>query len=186
MSQATSFQCGDHTDDDLCKWNMDVLANTPQNDQDCTTTDASPHRSNEKKNKVKSKKETKETSSKKEIDSHCATDDETGEGSEQSSNKDLDIDVSFQEEDEETEKSTEEEEWFEYIKPSSKEAEEHMKKTKILCWTETHRRMKLEDGRENCITSERKMDKQNIRLAPWSRQQNQNTKMIGKTTSMIS
>ena len=72
-------------------------------------------------------------------------DDEIGEGSEQSSNKDQDGDVSLQEEvDEEIDKNnTDEKEWFEYIiNRSTKEAEEHMKKTKIPCWTETHRRMK--------------------------------------------
>ena len=44
-----------------------------------------------------------------ENDSLCVTDEETGEGSEQSSNKDQDSDVSFQEDDEEIDKSEKEE-----------------------------------------------------------------------------
>ena len=67
----------------------------------------------------------------------------TGEGHEQSSNKDQDSDVSFQEDqDEEIDKSEKEEEWIEFIKRSTKGPEEHMKKMKIPCWIETHRRMK--------------------------------------------
>ena len=72
-----------------------------------------------------------------------ATDEETGEGSGQSSNRDQDSDISFHEdEDEEIDKCEKEEEWIEFIKRSTKEAEEHLKKTNIPCWIETHRRMK--------------------------------------------
>ena len=66
-----------------------------------------------------------------EIDKHAeeankyATDKETEEGSDQNSNKDQDSDVSFQEEIDDAIDSTE---WIEYIKRSTKEAEEHMKK----------------------------------------------------------
>ena len=35
----------------------------------------------------------------------------------------------------------------------------------------------MEDGKKNNIPTERKMDKQNIRLTPWSRQQNQDNKI---------
>ena len=49
MPQITSFQHGDHTDDDLCKRNVDIVSDTRKDDQDRTTKDASPHRSNEKK-----------------------------------------------------------------------------------------------------------------------------------------
>ena len=38
--------------------------------------------------------------------------------------------------------SGKEEEWIEFIKRSTKEAEKHMKKMKIPCWIETHRRLK--------------------------------------------
>ena len=61
-------------------------------------------------------------------ESKYATDKETEEGSDQDSNKDQDSDVSFQEEIDEAIDSTEkEEDWIEYIKRSTKEAEEHMK-----------------------------------------------------------
>ena len=60
---------------------------------------------------------------KEENDPLCVTVKETEEGSEQSSNKDHDSDVSFQEDqDEEIDKSEKEEEWIEFIKRSTKEA----------------------------------------------------------------
>ena len=71
------------------------------------------------------------------------TDRETEEGSDQNSSKDQDSDVSFQEDTEEEIDATEDEEdWIEYIKRSTREAEEHMKKHKIPCWIEIHRRLK--------------------------------------------
>ena len=71
------------------------------------------------------------------------TDKETKEGSEQNSIKDQDSDVSFQEEaDEEIDATDNEEDWIEYIKRITKEAEEHMEKQKIPCWIEIHRRQK--------------------------------------------
>ena len=73
----------------------------------------------------------------------CATDKETEEGSDQNSDKDQDSDVSFQEEiDEEIDTTEKEEDWIEYIKISTKEAEEHVEKHKIPCWIEIHRRLK--------------------------------------------
>ena len=100
------------------------------------------------KRKYKSKKDAANKKG-KEIDKHAeeenkyATDKETEEGSDQNSDKDQDSDVSFQEDKEEAIDTTEkEEDWIEYIKRSTKEAEEHMKKMKIPCWIETHRRLK--------------------------------------------
>ena len=83
------------------------------------------------------------------------SDKETEEGSDQNSNKDQDSDVSFQDEVEEEINATEnEEDWIEYIKRSTKEAEEHMEKQKKKpCWTEIHRRMKLANGTKNCFPS---------------------------------
>ena len=80
----------------------------------------------------------------KEEELHCVTDAETEEGSKQSSTCDQDSDVSFHEDtDEEIDKGEiEEKDRVEYIKRSTKEAEEHMMKTKIACWIEAHRRMK--------------------------------------------
>ena len=50
--------------------------------------------------------------------------------------------MSFQEDIDEAIDTTEkEEDWIEYIKRSTKEAEEYMKKMKMLCWIETHRRL---------------------------------------------
>ena len=59
------------------------------------------------------------------------TDEESEEGPDQNSNKDQDSDVSFQDEvDEEIDATENEEDWIEYIKRSTKEAEEHKEKTK--------------------------------------------------------
>ena len=59
------------------------------------------------------------------------SDKEKEEGPDQNSNKDQDSDVSFQEEfDEEIDATENEEDWIEYIKRSTKEAEEHMKNKK--------------------------------------------------------
>ena len=80
----------------------------------------------------------------------CATDKETEEGSDQNSDKDQDSVVSFQKDiDEEIDTTEKEEDWFEYIKRSTKEAEEHMKKMKIPCWIETHRRLKWRMARRS-------------------------------------
>ena len=132
-----------------------TLSQTRKNDQDRTTKDASPHRPDEKKiqneREKGNKREDHERNGKtKENDSLCDTDEETGEGSEQNSNKDQDSDVSFQDdEDEDIDKCD-------------------MKKTKIPCWIETHRRLKLRIAMRNCIPPGRTMDKQNYRLEPWS------------------
>ena len=51
--------------------------------------------------------------------------------------------MSFQEDaDEEIDATENEEEWFEYIKRSTREADENMKKHKLKCWIEVHRRQK--------------------------------------------
>ena len=51
--------------------------------------------------------------------------------------------MSFQEDTEEAINTTEkEEDWIEYIKRSTKEAEEYMKKKKLPCWIVIHKRLK--------------------------------------------
>ena len=86
---------------------------------------------------------TAEETKKYEEEEKCATDKETEEGSDQNSDKDQDSDVSSQEDIDEAFDTTEkEEDWIEYIKRSTKEAEEYMKKKKIPCRIETHRRLK--------------------------------------------
>ena len=96
-----------------------------------------------KPKKVKMNKKEEGTEKENEEDNDDLIDKETEEGSEQNSNKVQDSDVSFQEEaDEEIDATDNEENWFEYIKRSTKEAEEYMEKQKISCWIETHRRQK--------------------------------------------
>ena len=96
------------------------------------------------------------------------TDKETMEGSEQRSNKDQDSDVSFQEEvDEEIDATENEEDWIEYIKRSTKEAEEQMEKQKIPCWIETHRRLKLLMARRIASLPEKRWSKRVFDWHPW-------------------
>ena len=105
------------------------------------------------------------------------TDKETEKGSEQNSNKDQDSDVSFQEEvDEEIDATEHEEDWIEYIKRSTQEAEEHMEKHNIPCWVESHRRLKWRMARRIVSLPEKKVDQKNLRLAPRTRHDHQNTK----------
>ena len=86
------------------------------------------------KRKYKSKKDAakkmeEEIEKQADEESKGTTDEETEEGSDHNSDKDQDRDVSFQEDDEEEIDSTEkEEDWIGYIKRSTKEAEELMKK----------------------------------------------------------
>ena len=92
---------------------------------------------------VKMNKKEEGTEKVEEKEEGGTTDKETEEGSELDSRKDQDSDVSFQEDDDEEIDATEnEEDWIEYIKRSTKEAEEHMENHKIECWTEVHRRQK--------------------------------------------
>ena len=96
-----------------------------------------------KSKKVTASKKDEGTDKKEEDENEGTTDKEPEEGSEQNSNKDQDSDVSFQEKaDEEIDATENEEDWIEYIKRSTKEAEEHMEKQKIPCWIETHIRLK--------------------------------------------
>ena len=95
-------------------------------------------------------------------------DEETGQGSEQSSNQDLDSDVSVQEDnDEEIDTTKKEVEWIECIKRSTKEAEECMKKTKIVCWIENTQNNEMANCQKTSILIERKVTQQNLRLAFW-------------------
>ena len=147
VPQTTSVQHGHHANADIRKWNVDVITKTRKDYQDRATKDASPHCTKKKKIQIdKQKRNTRWDSGgdeKYEEEKKCATDKETEEGSDQNSDKDQDSDVSFQEEiDEEIDATEKEEDWIEYIKISTKEAEEHMEKYKIRCWIEIHRRLK--------------------------------------------
>ena len=97
LSQIALVQHGDHADIDLRKRNMDIVSGTRKNDQDCIKKDASPHCPHEETVRNKENKETKDKSMENEEkqmenDCLCVTDEETGESSEQSSNKDQDSD----------------------------------------------------------------------------------------------
>ena len=104
-----------------------------------------------------------------EKDEGGTTDKETDEGSEQDSKKDQDSDVSFQEDaDEEIDATENEEDWIEYIKRSTKEAEEHMEKHKIKCSIEIHRRQKWRMAKKNHYLPRKKMEQKSIQRASWT------------------
>ena len=98
----------------------------------------------EKDMKKDKQPETEKSADETEDGSHKSSGDETVEGSSSTSDCDQDSDVSFlNDTDEEIDTAEiEQEEWIEYIKRSTAEAEELMKNAKIPCWIETHRGMK--------------------------------------------
>ena len=82
------------------------------------------------KRKASSNKKEEVPGETKEKDKENMSDKETEDESQEDSNKDQDSDVYFQEEaDEEMDATDNEEDWVEFIKRSTEEAEEHMKKT---------------------------------------------------------
>ena len=96
-----------------------------------------------KKRKPSSNKKEEVPGGKKEENNEKLSDKETEDESQEESNKDQDSDVSFQEEaDEEIDATENEEDWVEFIKRSTKDAEEHMKQHKLPCWIEVHRKTK--------------------------------------------
>ena len=89
-----------------------------------------------------------------EEDEEGMTDKETEEGSEQNSNEDQDSDVYFQQEaDEEIDATDKEEDWIEYTKRSTKEAEEHMEKHKNKMLDRSAQKTKMAYGKESHYTT---------------------------------
>ena len=134
MPQTSPFQHGGNTDNDICQQHVDTDAETRKDDQDRAAKDDSPDytdetKSTNRRNDNEQKRRGYRKSGRK--DEGGTTDKETDEGSEQDSKKDQDSDVSFQEDaDEEIDATENEEDWIEYIKRSTKEADEHMEKHK--------------------------------------------------------
>ena len=96
-----------------------------------------------KKRKSSSNKKEEVPGGKKAQNNENLSDRETEDDLQEDSDKDQDSDVSFQEEaDEEIDATDKEEEWIDFIKRSTEEAEEHMKKHKLPCWIEAHKRTK--------------------------------------------
>ena len=96
----------------------------------------------------------------KEKDTENMSDKETEDESQEESNKDQDSDVSFQEEaDEEIDATENEEDWVEFIKRSTKDAEEHMKKHKLPCWIEVHKRTKWRMARRIITLPQKRWNK---------------------------
>ena len=96
-----------------------------------------------KKRKASSNKKEEVPGETKDENNENLSDKETEDESQKDSNKDQDSDVSFQEEaDEEIDATDKEEEWIAFIKRSTEEAEQHMKKHKLPCWIEVHKRTK--------------------------------------------
>ena len=96
-----------------------------------------------KKKRRSSSNKKEEVPDGKEENNENISDKVTEDDLQEDSNKDQDSDVSFQEEaDEEIDATDKEEEWIDFIKRSTEEAEEHMKKHKLPCWIEVHKRTK--------------------------------------------
>ena len=115
--------------------------------------------------KVNTNKKGEEPEMPKDKDNEGTSDKDTGEDSQHDSNKDQDSDVSFQDEvDEEIDATENEEDWIEFIKRSTKEAEEHMEKLKIPCWIEVHRRTKWRKARRIVFVNEQRW---NRRVFDW-------------------
>ena len=122
-----------------------------------------------KPKKVKMNKREEGTEKGNEEDNDDLIDKETEEGSEQNSNEDRDSDVSFQQEaDEEIDATDNEENWFEYIKRSTKEAEEDIKNQNISCWIATHRRQEWRMAQRSITSASKKMEQKSIKLASWT------------------
>ena len=116
-----------------------------------------------KPKKAKATKKEEGTQKVDEKDEGSKTDKETDEGSEQDSKKDQDSDVSFQEDaDEEIDATENEEDWIEYIKRSTKEADEHMEKHNVKCWIEVNRRQKWRMARRIITLPAKKMEPKSI------------------------
>ena len=100
--------------------------------------------------------------------------------------------MSFQEDtDEEIDATENEEDWIEYIKRSTKEAEEHMENHKIKCWTEVHRRQKWRMARRIIIPYPQKdgIEEYSTGILDWRVASEREDKLEdpkedGKTTSM--
>ena len=130
----------------------------------------------------------------KDKDNDFTSDKDTEDDSQQDSNKDQDSEVSFQDEvDEEIDATENEEDWIEFIKRSTKEAEDHMEKHKIPCWIEVHRRTKWRMARRIVFLNGKRWNKKecSIDILDWTQVLKQDDKSggpkeDGKTTSMIS
>ena len=157
------FQYGGNTNDDLCQQHVDTDAETREDDQNSAKEDASPDCTDETKIQTKKSKNGQKKEGTEKVDAKDeggTTDKETDEGSEQDSKENQDSDVSFQEdEDEEIDATENEEDWFEYIKRSTKEANEHMEKHNVKCWIEVHKRQKWRMARRIITLPAKKLNR---------------------------
>ena len=104
---------------------------------------------------------------KKDENNENISDREAEDDLQEDSNKDQDSDVSFQEEaDEDIDATDNEEEWVEFIKRSTKDAEEHMKKHKLPCWGEVHKRTKWRMARRIITLPQKRWNKRVFEWQP--------------------
>ena len=97
---------------------------------------------------------------------------------------------SFQEDaDEEIDATENEEDWIDYIKRSTNEAEEHMEKHNVKCWIEAHRRLKWRMARRIITLPEKYgTEEYSAGTLDWTTTSKQEDKSVdpnevGKTTS---
>ena len=98
--------------------------------------------------------------------------------------------MSFQEDaDEEIDATENEEDWIDYIRRSTNEAEEHMGKHNVGCWIEVHRRMKWRMARRIITLPEERWNRKVFNWHPdWTKTSKQEDKSAdpsedGKMTS---
>ena len=97
------------------------------------------------------------------------SDKETDEGETSNTDCDQDSNISFIEDSDnaQDEPEIEEEEWINYMKRSTKEVEEQMKKAKITCWIETHRKMKWRLLMRIAACTEERWSRKGAEWNPW-------------------
>ena len=119
----------------------------------------------------------------KERESQENSESETQEGSSTDTDCDQDSDVSFAEDsDKEIDTAElEQEDWIEYMKRNTAAAEEEMKKAKIPCWIEMHRRMEFRLAMRVASLPKRTMGKENSRMETRPHHQNQDMQSSRKT-----
>ena len=119
-----------------------------------------------KKRRSSSNKKEEVPGGKKDENNENIYDRETEDDLQEDSNKDHDSDVSFQEADEEIDATDKEEEWIDFIKRSTEEAEEHMKNTNYHAGLRYTKRTKWRMARRIITLPQQRWNKRVIEWQP--------------------
>ena len=146
-AQVTLVQKGDLSDIGLRVWNVDLDKRKRKNDTIATMEDTSTRCTNKKeiqKKKMASNMKIQKSDIEKEKEGQENSEGETQEGSSTDTDCDQDSEVCSAEDSDKDIDTAEiqQEDWIESMKRRTAAAEEEMRKAKIPCWNEMHRRMK--------------------------------------------